>query len=240
MREPRVQRLPVRIWPAACRNGSCSDVSPETCLGAAGQARGVGTDCATTDPTCEPFEACCFPFGCSDREPNDCVDSEGVPQGVDTTCATASCPDQACCQADGSCADQPPEDCFVASGQPQGFDTYCASIDPSCQPFEACCTSFGCLNVLPSFCDDALGFAQGTGTECGSTTCPQLVPADLNGDARVDSGDFSIQIRCLADPGVTSAPLGYDPNDFARADINRNGTVDLLDVALLIQAYSEP
>jgi len=60
------------------------------------------------------------------------------------------------------------------------------------------------------------------------TTFVELLPADLNGDGKVDCADLGI---VKASFGKRTGQSGYDP----RADVNRDGVVDVRDLAFVSQ-----
>ncbi len=167
--------------PVACcfPNGSCQDLTPDTCSDAGGAPASIGTSCANF--VCPPpppppgSRACCFADGsCSNLLASDCVAAGGTPRGPGTTCANTICAGAvpiACCFADGTCADLPPTACAAAGGAPQGSGSNCASA--SCPNTEACCMSNGaCADITASACAAAGGASQGANTACATAACP--------------------------------------------------------------------
>lgn len=73
-----------------------------------------------------------------------------------------------------------------------------------------------CFIVLPGYADP-----------------PCYGPGDLDADGFVDGGDLGVFAECMAGPDVTEPPPGCDPEVFARADLEGEGDVDLLDYAVL-------
>ncbi|HNQ23036.1 MAG TPA: dockerin type I repeat-containing protein [Phycisphaerae bacterium] len=59
---------------------------------------------------------------------------------------------------------------------------------------------------------------------------------DVNCDEFVDLNDFCIFMQMLVGPGAP-APAGVDPTDFANADLDHDGDVDLADVAAFQNAF---
>jgi outer membrane protein assembly factor BamB len=62
---------------------------------------------------------------------------------------------------------------------------------------------------------------------------------DMDADGDIDRDDFVRWSPCLAGPGVTTPPLGCDPADFACADIDGDGDVDLLDFGALQRGFGQ-
>jgi len=72
------------------------------------------------------------------------------------------------------------------------------------------------FNGLPLFSQDCVG------------------PGDIDGDGAVAVTDLAPLAECLAGPDVFTPPPGCDPIEFARADLDEDGDVDLADVAKLL------
>jgi hypothetical protein len=66
-----------------------------------------------------------------------------------------------------------------------------------------------------------------TGAEA-TTQVPAVMPADVNGDTRIDCSDVAVVKLSL---GKKTGQLGFDP----RADVNKDGVVDIRDLAAVTQ-----
>jgi len=130
---------PVVVTQACCfPDGSCSDLTEDSCIASEGTPQGSGSDCETAEcPQPPPTEACCFVNGdCEDLPPDECAALEGTPQGSGSDCETAECPQppptEACCFVNGDCEDLPPDECTNARGTPMGPETDCGNV--TCTP----------------------------------------------------------------------------------------------------------
>ena len=65
-------------------------------------------------------------------------------------------------------------------------------------------------------------------------------PSDLDNNGYVDLGDFAMMFGCLGGPKVTVPPQGCSSDLFVDSDINADGVVDLLDVAVLQASFTGP
>ena len=95
--------------------------------------------------------------------------------------------------------------------------------------------------------DDTDG--DGVGDVCDS--CPEVdAPAGVDAfgrslgtmdlDCDVDANDLALFGACMAGSGVTTPPPGCDPADFARADVDDDGDVDLADFAVINRNVTGP
>jgi hypothetical protein len=66
-----------------------------------------------------------------------------------------------------------------------------------------------------------------TGVEA-ATQVPAVMPADVNGDLRIDCSDLAVVKASL---GKKTGQVGFD----ARADVNKDGVVDIRDLAAVTQ-----
>ena len=129
----------------------------------------------------QPTQACCFADGsCADLSEQDCLGQGGTPQGANTAClgdqnnnGTDDACEQpapgtiACCFPDGSCTYLEVMECLAGGGKAllEGMP---------CEPPQACCLRDGsCIMTGPSCCRVMRGEAQGPGTTCENTVCPQ-------------------------------------------------------------------
>jgi len=89
----------------------------------------------------------------------------------------------------------------------------------------------------------------GVGNVCDS--CPDVSgPAGVDAygrplggvdiDCDVDLDDTALLLSCLAGPGVTEPPPGCTPENFARADGDDDGDVDLIDYSLQARNFTGP
>ncbi|NLF29884.1 MAG: VCBS repeat-containing protein [Planctomycetes bacterium] len=65
------------------------------------------------------------------------------------------------------------------------------------------------------------------------------LPGDLNGDGAVDLTDLTLLLNCMSGPDVDTPPGGCDPAVFARADLDDDDDVDVLDFVLFQFAYQQ-
>jgi hypothetical protein len=65
-------------------------------------------------------------------------------------------------------------------------------------------------------------------------------PSDLDNNGHVDLGDFAMLFGCLGGPTVTVPPQACSSALFVDSDINADGLVDLLDVAVLQASFTGP
>jgi hypothetical protein len=80
-----------------------------------------------------------------------------------------------------------------------------------------------------SIARDTAGNMEGMKTsEETSTQVPAVMPADVNGDLRIDCSDVVVVKASL---GKKTGQLGFD----ARADVNNDGMVDIRDLAAVTQ-----
>ncbi len=63
-------------------------------------------------------------------------------------------------------------------------------------------------------------------------------PGDLDHDCDVDAADFVTFASCLAGPVVLTPPAGCEPSDFAAADLDGDGDVDVRDAGVLGQHFA--
>ena len=63
-------------------------------------------------------------------------------------------------------------------------------------------------------------------------------PGDLDLDCDVDLIDYVIQASCMAGPGVTIPPIDCTAEEFAAADTDADGDVDLDDFAGFQEVFS--
>lgn len=82
-------------------------------------------------------------------------------------------------------------------------------------------TSFSALRV------DALNVA-----------APFCSGTDINCDCRQDEQDIAAFTQSMAGPDETSAPIGADPADFERADLDADGDVDLQDAVAFQRQFA--
>ncbi len=223
--------------PQACciDNLTCTDVLPATCVSQGGTPGGAGTQCASF--SCAPLEACCIDnVTCVDLVPAACASSEGTPGGPGTSCDDFDCqPTEACCFDDGTCSDLPQADCRDAGGTPGGAESACASTVCT----TACCRTNGsCEDVSIDDCDE-LGDAQGIGTKCVDTDCPQpqachlpqcecadLLPDDCTAaDGTSQGPETDCESYPPPQPDCTiTAPLQVEPKEAAIASVPDQGT----------------
>jgi hypothetical protein len=78
---------------------------------------------------------------------------------------------------------------------------------------------------------EVLEFDEANNTSKLSVRLPMTVPGDLDGDLDVDWDDFELFAGCMAGPDVTIPLPGCDVFDFARADLDADGDLDMADFA---------
>lgn len=91
---------------------------------------------------------------------------------------------------------------------------------------EGCNQLFFRAHIPPSRLVDEDGIPQAA--ELLSTPA-SVWPVDFDADCDVDADDFAVFALCLNGPGITTPPAGCDPADFAAADLDGDGDVDLVD-----------
>lgn len=252
---------------ACCLDGGlCVQATPEACDGVhAGRYQGDSTQCNDID--CATTGACCLSDGdCVQSTEAGCFD--GTFQGPGTTCTDAC--QGACCRSDGSCTVGAAGHCagdfrgvgiscdelnpacvpFVGGaccltsdtcidgttavtcgafldGRHQGDATRCDDVD--CASTGACCLADGaCVQATAAGCFD--GTFQGAGTDCPDGCDP---PGDVNGDGSVDLRDG----RAMAVFFGQAVGPGH-PGE--KADLNGDGQVGLVDVALFVPFMTGP
>ncbi len=62
---------------------------------------------------------------------------------------------------------------------------------------------------------------------------------DFDGDGDVDLADLAVMVTCLGGPEASSPPSGCAPDQFAAADLELDGDVDLLDAVGFLNDFSE-
>ncbi len=69
-------------------------------------------------------------------------------------------------------------------------------------------------------------------------TITVIVAGDLDRDTDVDVEDQRIATTCMAGPGTDALPTGCSQEQMDRADIDEDGDVDLLDLAVIQRAFT--
>ncbi len=72
-----------------------------------------------------------------------------------------------------------------------------------------------------------------------SAPLPCIGPGDVDADSDVDAVDWSLMAPCLAGADVLTPPLACELYDFEYADVQRDGDVDLRDVAEFQNVYTD-
>ncbi len=223
--------------------GACADgVTELACAQARKIFHGPGSNCA--QETCTG--ACCDPGfndgACYDnRTAEECaaIDDDAIFMGVDTDCDSVPC--GACC--DPATSDRPQscldaataEFCEALKFVYAGDQTLCAN-DP-CRG--ACCLSDGrCIVTAP---EDCAGDFRGNGTACDELN-PPCEPF-TGGACCLEDGlcfDGATRETCVGSlfgvyqgDGVLCASVLCPVNGVSPADINEDGDVDMLDVAII-------
>ena len=186
-------------------DGSCIDTEPDECAVAAGLARGVDTDCATTECT----QACCYPDdSCSDDHPSLCA---GESKGLGTDCASTQC-----CIALGELGCTSVFDCCSNAGGVNCLQGRCCAaaglgcdVDTDCCDAGAICTNGTCcITAQNGLCFDDSDCC--SGVPCVGNICcaPPGLPGSCNADGDCcDPGQTCNSGTCcipLGDPGCTS------------------------------------
>jgi len=159
-------------------------------------------------------------------------DGDGVADTADN-CPRRYNPDQADSDGDGV-----GDVCDKCLNQPNP-----AQDDPDEDGIGSDCDNCPALHSLNQF--DADG--DGVGDPCDS--CPEVpAPAGVDQfgrllgsmdiDCDVDADDWALFAPCIGGAGVTIAPDGCTPENFARADLDGDGDVDLNDQAILARNFS--
>ncbi len=63
---------------------------------------------------------------------------------------------------------------------------------------------------------------------------------DMNADGNIDLADYDAVATCMAGPDVAAPPGGCSAADFANADLDDDGDVDLSDAAVFQQVFDAP
>jgi hypothetical protein len=201
-------------------DGSCAAVASASCTG---DYQGDGTACSP-NPCPQPTGACCSAAGaCTSVTQAACA---GTFQGPGTACVPSPCPPPtgACCVAGGSCSSSTQSACAGA----WTLGAAC-SPNPCPQPTGACCSPGGNCSVTTQA--NCSGSFQGTGSGCSpspcagpccrGSTCAVLPAAQCV--AGGNAGALSLS-------GASCNAAGSDTIPCCKADYNKQGGVELLDV----------
>ena len=232
---------------ACCTSGECQAVPTLICRARGGTFLGLATACDAD--TCTPG-ACCKNDGCTQDLGLLCTQRNGVFLGPRQACAVGLCHIGGCCQG---------ETCqtainFLCTGDGGTFLGIGALCDVDTCTLGACCTGMVCSRDIRYTCLHAGHLFKGPGTSCDSpaaTCCTDHAQCDdrractLNDrceggfcarDWRAGYPEWQQMANCLSQSGP-SPPV---PADCDCYDINRDGHVDLHDVARFLVDFSGP
>jgi len=168
---------PPTILACCLPNGSCRDISPESCDLGGGTPQAEGSSCAGV--SCPQYGACCeLDATCTLRTRQDCearsATSPHTYIGDNTSCEPNRCerPTGACCDREGGCTMLEEAECTAAGGAYRGHAASC-SPNPCEAITGACCDGNGnCFDITESECNASTFGYEGDGTSCATTACP--------------------------------------------------------------------
>ncbi|MSQ90037.1 MAG: hypothetical protein EXS01_01400 [Phycisphaerales bacterium] len=192
--------------------------------------------------------ACCIGTNCAIATQADCLAAGGAYRGDGSICTASICLPQgnnACCfAATGGCVNLSYQSCLGAGGSPGPEGSACGTY--VCFPTGACCLSSGaCVGpISPTNCAAQGGNYQGLGTSCASVSCPapQGAACFPNGFCLImTQADAVASGATWAGAGTTCADSDGDGTadicGGSPGDINNDGSVNGLDLAILLSAW---
>lgn len=236
--------------PGACclPSGDCDVLDSAACTNAGGAFQGSGSACGTCP---DPVGACCVAgVGVCDEDLSEivCAGGGGIWQGAGSVCGNCVFQGACCIPKTGNCAEVIETTCIAGGGVFIGLGSSCDA--EVCFPTGGCCLpDVTCSDgVAPADCAGLGGTYEGNDSVCADITCPEPQGACcfINGNC---SGLTEADCDLFAGAWSGAASTCEDADESGTADvcegvacpadINDDGTVDVVDLVQVITNWNQ-